>query len=161
VADDPDTLLRIYLNDHLAGAGMGLALARRTLRNNRGTELGDFLERLVREIEEDRATLLEVMRALGVPRSPVKEPAARLLEVVGRLKLNGRLRGYSPLSRVLELEGLRLGVEGKRALWRSLQTSGRSVPADLDQLADRADRQLDELGRHRVEAARRAFRHAE
>jgi len=110
VADDPGTLLRIYLNDHLAGSALGLALARRTLRNNREGELGEFLRRLVREIEEDRATLLEVMRALGVPRNPVKEPAARMLEIVGRLKLNGRLRGYSPLSRALELEGLRLGV---------------------------------------------------
>jgi hypothetical protein len=158
VADDPGTLLRIYLNDHLAGAGMGLALARRTLRNNREGELGEFLRRLVREIEEDRATLLDVMRALGVPRNPVKEPAARALEVVGRLKLNGRLRGYSPLSRVLELEGLCLGVEGKRALWRSLQATGRSIPSDLDALAERAQHQLEELERHQVEAIRVAFR---
>jgi hypothetical protein len=151
-------LLRIYLNDHLAASAMGLALARRTLRNNREGELGDFLARLVREIEEDRATLLEVMRALGAPRNPIKEPAARLLEVVGRLKLNGRLRGYSNLSRVLELEGLSLGVDGQRALWRSLQASSRSVPVNLDALVQRADRQLEELERHRVEAARRAFR---
>jgi hypothetical protein len=157
VADDPDTLLRIYLNDHLAGSAMGLALARRCLRNNREGELGEFLARLVREIEQDRESLLEVMRALGIPRNPVKEPVARALEVVGRLKLNGRLRGYSPLSRVLELEGLRMGVDGKRALWRSLQASGREVAVDLNRLAERADSQLDDLERHRVDAAQQAL----
>lgn len=112
----------------------------------------------MRELEEDRATLLEVMRAIGVQRNPVKEPAARALEVVGRLKLNGQLRGYSPLSRVLELEGLRLAVEGKRALWRSLQASGRNLSLDLEALAGPAERQMEELERHRVEAVRRAFR---
>jgi hypothetical protein len=158
VAADSDKLLRIYLNDHLAAAGMGLALARRCLRNNREGELGAFLERLVREIKEDRVTLEQVMRALGVPRNRPKEAAARLAERVGRLKLNGQLRGYSDLSRLLELEGLRVGIDGKRGLWVSLQESGRALPVDLATLAERAERQRDEVESHRAEAARRAFR---
>jgi hypothetical protein len=137
---------------------MVVALARRVLRNNREGELGAFLVHLVRELEEDRAALVQVMRALGVPRNVGKETGARLLERVGLLKLNGRLLRYSDLSRVLELEGLRLGVEGKRALWVSLQASGRRVPVDLEQLVERAERQRDEIEPHRVEAARRAFR---
>jgi hypothetical protein len=47
-------LLAIYLNDHLAGATAGLELARRARGSNRDTELGEFLERLTGEIEEDR-----------------------------------------------------------------------------------------------------------
>jgi hypothetical protein len=137
---------------------MTLALARRVLRSNREGELGRLLERLVRELEEDRAALVEVMRALGVPRNLAKEGAARLLERAGLLKLNGRVLRYSDLSRVLELEGLRLGVEGNRALWVSLQVSDRSVPVDLERLIERAERQRDEIEPHRVEAARRAFR---
>ena len=43
-------LLRIYLNDHLAGSVAGTALARRALASNRGTPLGDHLERLAREV---------------------------------------------------------------------------------------------------------------
>ena len=154
---DRDTLLRIYLNDHLAGSTVGLSLARRTLRSNPDGELGDFLRRLVAQVEEDRATLLRVMDALGVRRNPVKERGAKLLEVAGRLKLNGQVRGYSDLSRVLELEGLVLGVEGKRALWDALQQSGRSVPVDLDALRARAAEQQEGLERHRRAAARRAF----
>jgi hypothetical protein len=153
-----DTLLRIYLNDHLAGATAGLALARRTLRSNPDGELGDFLRRLVTEIAEDRAALEQVLRELGLPRNPAKVQAARVLELAGRLKLNGRLRGYSDLSRVLELEGLRVGIVGKRALWASLAESGRTVSVDLAALIARADAQHDGVERHRRDAARRAFR---
>jgi hypothetical protein len=155
VAADPDRLLRIYLNE--AGSALGLAVTRRMARRNRGSDLGQFLEGLVREIEEDRESLLQVMRALGVPRNRAKEGAARAFERVGLLKLNGQIRGYSDLSRVLELEFLRAGVDAKRALWVSLRDTGRSVPVDLARLIERAERQRDEIEPHRVEAARHAF----
>jgi hypothetical protein len=154
---ESDTLLRIYLNDHLGAAAAGLALARRTLRNNREGELGRFLAELVGEIERDRASLEQVLKALGAPRNPVKEGAAKLAERLGRLKLNGQVRGYSDLSRLLELEGLVVGVDAKRALWRSLQQTGRTFPVDLDELVARAERQRDGLEEHRLAAARRAF----
>jgi hypothetical protein len=154
---EPETLLRIYLNDHLGAAAAGVALARRTLRNNRDGDLGRFLAGLVGEIEEDRASLERVLDALGAPRNRVKEGAAKLAERLARLKLNGRVRGYSDLSRLLELEGLMIGVDAKRALWRSLQQTGRTLPVDLDDLVARAERQRDELEEHRVTAARRAL----
>jgi hypothetical protein len=153
-----DTLLRIYLNDHLAGATAVLALARRTLRRNQDGELGDFLRRLVTELADDRAALERVLRELGLSRNAAKVQGARAFELAGRLKLNGRLRGYSDLSRALELEGLRLGLHGKRALWDSLAESGRAVSVDLAALGARAGAQHDELERHRRDAARRAFR---
>jgi hypothetical protein len=154
---DADTLLRIYLNDHLAGSTIGLSLARRALRSNPEGELGDFLRRLVAEIEEDRDALLRVMDAVGARRNPVKERGARLLELAGRLKLNGRLTGYSDLSRVLELEGLLVGIDGKRALWDALRESGRVLPVDLEALSARATAQRDGTELHRQAAARRAF----
>jgi hypothetical protein len=58
---------------------------------------------------------------------------------------------------VLELEGLQLMVEMKRALWRCLDESGRSVPVDLGRLIERAERQHNNLEPHRVSATRRAF----
>ena len=154
-------LLAIYLNDHFAGSALGLDLARRSLKNNRGTPLGAFLERLVREIADDRQTLSRVMDALGVRRSPIKPVLARAFERIGRLKLNGRLTSYSPLSRVLELEGLVMGVTGKRALWRALRELDAELPPlggfDLDALERRADAELAELERHRLDAARLAL----
>ena len=154
-------LLGIYLNDHLAGATVGVELVRRARRSNRGTELGRFLEGLQIEVEEDRRTLEDVIRQLGFRPSAAKRAAAVVVERAGRLKPNGQITGYSPLSRVLELEGLTIGVAGKRSLWRNLRdaagTADRLVGVDLDRLLERAEDQLAGIEGHRVEAARRAF----
>jgi hypothetical protein len=152
-------LLAIYLNDHLAGATGVLELARRAHGANRGTAFEAPLERLAAEIDADRAALLDVMRRLGVRRDPLKEGAGWLAEKLGRLKLNGRLRGYSPLSRVVELEAVALGVEGKRSLWRALAHAGdeRLDGVDLDGLGRRAERQRRVVERERLRAVELAF----
>ena len=154
-------LLGIYLNDHLAGSVAGRELAARCRSNNRGSSLATYMDKLQRELEEDQAALLDVMRRFGVRPSGPKRAAGWLAEKAGRFKLNGQLTGYSPLSRVLELEGLCLGVQGKVSLWRSLQElsvkDGRLAGVDLDRLERRAERQLAELEKFRRAAAARAF----
>jgi hypothetical protein len=141
-------LLAIYLNDHLAGATLGVELARRLRASNRGDpDFGPALAEICAEIEADRETLKAVMDRLGAGRSKLRPLAALLGERVGRLKLNGRFRGYSPLSRVEELEALQLGVAGKRRLWRVLgHTHDKDLADfDLDALAARAIAQLGRL----------------
>jgi hypothetical protein len=154
-------LIAIYLNDHLAGATGGLELARRAHGANRGTDFEAPLARLATEIAEDREALVDVMARLGVRRDPVKVWAGWLAEKCGRLKLNGRIAGYSPLSRVLELEMLALGVEGKRALWRALAAvaaeDARLAGVDLAALGRRAERQRRLIERERLRAATVAF----
>jgi hypothetical protein len=153
-------LLGIYLNDHLAGAVGGVELARRALHNNRGTELEPDLERLLAEIEEDRAVLESLMDRLGVARNPVKTTGAWLLEKVGRLKLNGSTLGYSPLSRVEELETLAAGVEAKRSMWIALKRvrdQGADLGVDVEDLITRAQRQRRVLERRRLEAVAGTF----
>lgn len=158
---DASTRLGVYLRDHLAGATAGLELARRTLGNNRGTELQPVLERLVEQIGEDRATLQQLMRHLGVDGSQIKNAVAVTAERVGRLKLNGQLIGYSPLSRLVELEGLAAGVETKLNLWRSLRSAlpdeGLPADVDLDSLIDRARTQRETIEQHRQAAVATAF----
>jgi hypothetical protein len=158
----PMRRLDIYLNDHFAGATLGVELSRRAAAENRGTELGDFLGALHREIVDERETLRAVMGALGIDASPLKPAGAWLLEKAGRLKLNGQVGGHSPLSPLLELEGLETGVSGKRSLWQVL---GRAFPADkrlerfhFDALITRADRQLQGLEEHRLALASDALR---
>jgi hypothetical protein len=151
--------LAIYLNDHLAGSTLGLDLVKRTLGENRGTAFEALLENLVAEVGEDRRTLLRVMTRLGIAPSRAKVTAAWAAERLGRLKLNGQLRGYSPLSRLLELEGLMIGIEGKRALWIALDelSDGRLAEFDFPQLAANATSQRDRLEPSRLEAAREAL----
>jgi hypothetical protein len=148
-----------YLNDHLAAATAGRELSKRAAGSNEGTALGTFLERLHREIVEDREELLEVMRALDVGEDRVKTIAARVGERIGRFKPNGNLLSYSPLSRVVELEGLSIGVHAKTSLWRSLQEldDPRVNGFDFVTLEHRAKRQQTGIEKHRVEAARLAF----
>jgi hypothetical protein len=152
-------LRAIYLNDHLAGATGALELVKRAAGSNRGGELGGFLARLRDEIAEDRETLIEAMRRLDVGLDRAKVAAGWAAEKVGRLKLNGRLVGYSPLSRVVELEALALGVAAKLGCWRTLADldDTRLLDLDLEGLIQRAERQRDDLERFRLEAARKAF----
>jgi len=149
--------LAIYLNDHLAGATVGVELARRVYASNRRDDaFGEPLGRICREIEEDRAALEQTIDRLGLSRSRVKPAGAWVAEKLGRLKLNGRLRGYSPLSRLLELEGLLIGITGKMALWKTLAglEAAEGLGLDFAQLATRAAEQrsvVDDL--HRLAAA--------
>jgi hypothetical protein len=151
--------LTIYLNDHLAGSTGGHELAKRTYSNNQSGELGGFLRRLIVDIERDKATLEEIMRAVEAPRDRFKARAAWAAEKIGRLKLNGRLTGYSDLSRVVELETLFLGVEGKHSMWEALDEIGdpRLASFDFKELRARARSQLDELQPHRLQAAATAL----
>jgi hypothetical protein len=156
-----DVLLAIYLNDHLAGATIGRDLSRRSAGSNRGTRYEPFLSRLAQEIVEDRQSLLAIMDAHGVRVDRLKAAAAWGGEKLGRLKLNGQLRGYSPLSRVIELEGLVLGVSGKRGLWITLGELARERPVlvadELLGLIQRAESQLEGLETHRIQAVADAF----
>ncbi len=155
----PDRLLAIYLNDHLAGSSAGVALARRLRASNEDEpEFGPPLAAVCGEIEADRETLEQLMKQLGVRRDPAKPALAWVGEKLGRLKLNGQLHGYSPLSRVVELEGLALGIGGKLQLWRALERSLDSVEGfDFEQLGDRAASQRERVEALRLAAAVRAF----
>lgn len=144
----PD-LLGIYLNDHLAGATAGAGRARHLANASRGTALASDLDPLATEIAQDREILKELMRRLDIPARRYKICAGWVLEQAGRLKSNGRVVRRSPLSTMVELEALRMGVTGKVAVWQTLRrlsdTEDRLTPQLLDDLLDRAHRQLRTL----------------
>jgi hypothetical protein len=148
-------LLAIYLNDHLAGSTGGVELARRTRSSNEGTEFAEPLAGLCREIEGDRESLEAVMEELGVGRSRVKPALGWLGEKLARVKPNGQVRGYSPLSRVIELEGLVLGITGKLRLWQLLaELVGEDAAADFPGLISRAEGQRATVEGLQLRAAR-------
>ncbi|CAM5572514.1 hypothetical protein [Streptomyces avidinii] len=154
-------LLAIYLNDHLAGASSGVSLIRRMARAHRGTPAGPPLAELAEQIAEDRESLREIMTALDVPAQWHRVVVGRLAEKAGRVKLNGHLVSRSPLSDVLELEAMRIGVEGKASLWQSLgllaDTADHLDRAAVDRLLTRARHQAAVLDRLHGDAARRSI----
>lgn len=155
-------LLGVYLNDHLTGATAGTELARRVAASQRDPAKRGVMRALADEISEDRQALLEIMTALGVPARGYKVWAGWLAEKAGRLKLNGSLLARSPLSDLLELEMMRLGVEGKMAGWRTLRIlAGQRREIDaarLDHLLARAQDQSERLGKLRTDAVPQTFR---
>jgi hypothetical protein len=153
--------LQIYLNDHLAGAVLGIELAKRSRNKNAGSLLGEFLGSFLTEIRADQTALKNVIARAGLRQNPVKTSLAWLGEKAGRFKLNGEIRKYSDLSRLEEIEGLQLGVRGKLGLWIALgelySSDARFKGVDFELLSERARRQLNQLETHRLSAARQAF----
>jgi hypothetical protein len=156
-----EKLLRIYLQDHHAGSTTGLELARRIRGSNKGNEYGKVMAKLVDEIAADRKALESVMDELGFGADRVKDLGAWALEKAGRLKLNGQITGYSPLSRVVELEGLVTGITGKISLWTALLQIAAEEPrldaARLERLRERGESQRATVEELRERAAREAF----
>src|SRR3954470_21010564 len=155
--------LPIYLNDHYAGSTLGAELAKRAAKNNDGNaEFGPPLRTLASEIEHDRETLKQLMGRLGVSEDRFKTTLFWVGEKVGRLKPNGELLRFSPLSRVVEMEGLITGVGGKLSLWRTLlelaEREDRLEEGELEVLAGRAEDQLLRLHALRGAAGLGAFR---
>ena len=147
----------IYLNDHLAGAIVGVRLARDLAQR----DPSPVFDELAAEIAQDRRTLQELMDRFGVREDHVKIALGFLAERASQLKFRGELRGYTPLSKLEEVETLALGVEGKRALWEALRRTHaadpRLGPIDLDLLIERAGSQRRRLEEQRMSAAETAF----
>jgi hypothetical protein len=141
--------LSIYLRDHHAASAGGVALARRSLGRTHP---------VARQIAQDRETLEGVMRQLDVRPSPTKVVLVRMAERLGRLKLNGRLLKRSPLSRVVELEVLVVGIRAKEALWAALLRADRGLEGvDLNALIESAKTQSREVDEQRLRAVADTF----
>jgi hypothetical protein len=146
--------LSIYVNDHLAALTALRDVAGRAARSNGGTGLGTYLHEVASDLEDSRIELRRVATDLGVRRDPLKQAAAWAAEKLGRLKLNGHLLSHSPLSRVLELEGLAAGAELEIATWRTLSgATGR----DFSDRIGKCEARRDELARRHAEAVAALF----
>ena len=136
-------------------------LARRAQRNNQGTPAGEALAEVASAIAEDVETFRGIMRRIGISPNPVKTGGAVVAERLGRLKPNGRLSRYSPLSRFIELEFLVMGIEGKKQLWTTLRDLAgldtRLPDVDFDALIERAEHQRAALDPLRARAGMGAF----
>jgi len=101
------------------------------------------------------------MATLGVSVRRYKLLGGWGLEKAVRFKPNGRVLGRSPLSDLIEREGLLLGVQGKaagfRALRRLADTDARLQATDLDELIERAEQQADTLEQLRISTAARVL----
>jgi hypothetical protein len=154
----------VYLNDHLAGASLGTDLADQIQSRNAGTPLGELMETLAPQIEEDRQALLTLMARMGTSRNPVKQAGAWVTEKATQAKFAGFTSGEAELGTFMALETLTLGVKGKLGLWRTLAKVSSQHPAidpvGLSELIDRARTQYELLEHARLLAGTRVLSHA-
>jgi hypothetical protein len=148
--------LEIYLNDHLAGSVAALELIKHWREQHKDEPLGNFFARLETEIRADRGTLCEVMHSLAIDESTVRQTGAWAAEKVARARM--KIAGEEP-GLVLALEGLIMGITGKKMMWRSLAAANlpNASKWDFEELQRRAERQIEQVEVKRKGAARRAF----
>lgn len=148
--------LEVYLNDHLTAATSGVELFRRAARSHPG-ERGEELARLRDEAVADRETLRSIMRRLGVAPNLPLVALGWVGEKAGRLKPNGYVVRRSPLADVIELEGLRLGAQGRLACWQVLRAVAthdiRLTVLEMDELVGRAEDQAARLYKLHLQVA--------
>ena len=139
-----------YLNDHLTDETLGMELARRVGAEHKGTPLGTFLEMLSWELEEDRETLAELMRRLGVGRN-----LTAIRATIAETLRNLRFRGSSPLSTLVALESLDLRINEKLDMWNELRAGlgDRLDGIDFDEQVRRAELQAAVLVQRRLAVA--------
>jgi hypothetical protein len=148
-----------YLNDHLAGSVGALELIEHWAKLHEGKPLGDFFRDIKAGIRADQEKLREVMHSLGVDESNVRKAGAWVAEKAGRARLI--IAGDEPgrLGLVLTLEGLIMGVTGKKLLWRALAMANLSQlnGYNFEELQRRAEQQIERIEVERMRAVLEAF----
>lgn len=151
--------LASYLNDHLAGSISALELIAHWAEAHKGEPLGSFFVETEREIKADQKTLRDVMRTLGIEESKVRQAGAWVAEKVGRARLVIAGDEAGSLGLVLTLEGLIMGVTGKKLLWRAL--AAVKLPGlngyNFEELQRRAEQQVERIEAERISAVSQAF----
>ena len=148
-----------YLNDHLAGSISALELIAHWVEVHKGEPLGSFFVETEREIKADQDTLRDVMRTLGVEESKVRQAGAWAAEKVGRARLMIAGDEQGSLGLVLTLEGLIMGVTGKKLMWRALAAAKlpRLKSYNFEEPQRRAEQQIERLEAERIWAVSQAF----
>ena len=148
-----------YLNDHLAGSIGALELIAHWAEVHKGESLGSFFVEIGKEIKADQDQLRDVMHTLGVEESTMRKVSAWAAEKVGRARLIIAGDESGSLGLLLTLEGLIMGVTGKKMLWAALAVA--KLPQlnsyDFEQLQRQAEQQVERIEAERISAIRQQF----
>lgn len=143
--------LATYLHDHLAASNFAVDLFGFLRDRHTGDEIGPMASHLLAEIEQDRATLQQIISRVGETPHNLKEAATWLSEKLSRFKLGHDSKGLATFE---ALETLALGILGKRALWRALlatsQHNARLQGFAYEDLIARAEAQHATVEQHRL-----------
>ncbi len=145
--------LNVYLNDHFAGAQMGLEL----LAALRKIDDSNFWSEIEKEIIADRDELERLIGTIGSEPSTFRRAGAWLSEKATEVKLRVDDRSAGALRRLELIEALAIGIHGKQALWSALRVAAERAPElgrlDYPRLIARAEAQRSAVEARRLQAA--------
>ena len=116
--------LAAYLREHLTGSDAATRVVARLRHTHEGTREGALFRRLHEEFQEEREIVRGLLTDQGFSPRSVKRIAGQLGGLLFQNAGDGA-RGDPALFRTLE--ALAIGVQGKRCLWRTLQTLGHEL----------------------------------
>lgn len=151
--------LESYLNDHFAGSVSALELIAHWAHVHKDKPLGRFFADIETQVKADQNRLSEVMHCLGIEESKVRQAGAWAAEKIARVRLIIAGDEAGSLGLVLTLEGLIMGVTGKKLLWRALAAA--NLPQlngyDFEELQRHAGEQIERIEAERLRAVRDVF----
>jgi hypothetical protein len=143
---DRRNTLAAYLREHLTGSDAATRVVARLRRTHEGTREGTLFRRLHEEFQEEREIVRGLLADQGFSPRSIKRLAGQLGGLLFQSAGDG-LRGDPALFRTLE--ALAIGVQGKRCLWRTLQTLGHELsrfePQRFTRLESRAAAQWEAI----------------
>jgi hypothetical protein len=155
-AQDPHTALATYLREHLSGADAAIRVVDRLRQTQPEDRL--LFEWLHDELQADRQVVQALLSNLGASTVSAKRLAAHAAASVLERVAGG---GEGDLSLLRTLEALAVAVQGKRCLWRALQSLHPpppfSGPRTLSELEAAAIRQWDVIEQRRARVAAHIF----
>jgi hypothetical protein len=151
--------LHLYLNDHLAGSVAAIEMIDHVIEQHLEDRFGEFFRELRKDIRADQEKLRDLLQKLGAEESTIRKAGAWLAEKFGRAKFGDAGDSVELFQAV---EGLALGIVGKKLLWRSLDAVTTNFPelqgTDFNALENRAQDQFSRVEDLRMQLTREAFR---
>jgi hypothetical protein len=117
-ADDRTTALATYLREHLSGSDAAIRLVERLRRTHAGTAEGRLFGALFVDLQHERDVVQAMLEELGASTLSVKRIVTG---AAGVLMAPAASSERGDLAFLRTLEGLAIGVQGKRLLWRAMQ----------------------------------------
>jgi hypothetical protein len=125
-ADGRRSTLAAYLREHLSGSDTAILVLERVRGSHAGTKEGSLFASLYEQIQRERDLLRTLLAELGESSLSTKRVATKMTGSLLSAVASGK-RGDLSLFRTLE--GLAIGVQGKRCMWRALQSLDQQFAA--------------------------------
>lgn len=125
-ADGRNRTLATYLREHLSGSDAAVQVLEGVRGSNAGTKEGGLFASLHEQFMRERELLRVLLAELGESPLSSKRVATKVTGSLLKAVAGGK---YGDLSLFRTLEGLAIGVQGKRCMWRALQTADHDFAA--------------------------------